>query len=140
MGRKVLLWNSFICSMGIVPFFRRQGGDSRPPQGAVSQIVNSITLSRRRNKGKGEALAKKANDFGPLLRVTCGASVGRGDRTPPLASWSPCRRQAPFRPAGKGVVSRQSPLVPEYLPPRVGADLCVRPRMGPATERVRADT
>ena len=34
----------------------------------------------------------------------------------------------------------QFPLSPERFPHRVGADLCVRPRMGPVKNRVRADT
>ena len=31
-------------------------------------------------------------------------------------------------------------MVPERLPPRVGADLCVRPRIDPAKNHIRADT
>ena len=50
-------------------------------------------------------------------------------RTPPWAGPLPffCRGRAPSRPAGKGAISRQFPLVPKRLPHRVGADLCVRP-------------
>ena len=78
--------------------------------------------------------------IGPLLGTTCGASVGRGDLTPP--------RTPPVHPVGGGL--RPAPpersvfapisLFPEYLSHRVGADLCVRPRMGPAKNRPRADT
>ena len=53
---------------------------------------------------------------------------------------SPCRGRAPPRPAGEGVVSRRFPLVPERLPHRVGADLCVRPWAGPVKDRGRDDT
>ena len=48
------------------------------------------------------------------------------------------RRQA-ARPAGEGIVPRQFPLVPKRSPPRVGADLCVRPPPLRVT-RPRADT
>ena len=37
-------------------------------------------------------------------------------------------------------MSRRFPLVPERLPHRVGADLCVRPWTGHVRKHVRADT
>ena len=52
---------------------------------------------------------------------------------------SPRRGRAPSRPAGKGIVPHQFPLVPKRSPPRVGADLCVRPPPLRVT-RPRADT
>ena len=78
--------------------------------------------------------------IGPLL---CTASVASVALTPP--SWT--HRPAP-PPVGGGLrpaplarsVSAPIPVAPERLPPRVGADLCVRPWAGPARDRVRADT
>ena len=78
--------------------------------------------------------------IGPLLRTTCVAPVGRGDHTPPRTPPLPPRRgRAPSRPAGKGIVPHQFPLVPKRSPPRIGADLCVRPPPLRVT-RPRADT
>ena len=45
-----------------------------------------------------------------------------------------------LRPARKAFVLHQFSLVPEYLPPCVGADLCVRPDMPLRGTRSRADT
>ena len=79
--------------------------------------------------------------IGPLLGTTSVAPVGRGDLTPPLVhSCSPCRGRALSHPAGMVRFCANSRWFRNTSPPRVGADLCVRPRMGPATERVRADT
>ena len=82
---------------------------------------------------------------GPLLGTTCDAPVGRGDHTPPpqipfrnLAGGSHTpgapRRRSPCSAPRWGNVRFpcQFPLSPERFPHRVGADLCVRPRTGPA--------
>ena len=79
--------------------------------------------------------------IGPLLGTTSVAPVGRGDHTPPQAPPLPPvgggLRPAPL---GKASVLRQFPLVRNTSPPRVGADLCVRPLADSARNRVRADT
>ena len=65
--------------------------------------------------------------IGPLLSTTCGASVGRGVTTPrrkPHCSDSPGRGRAPSRPAGKGVVLHQYPLVRNAPPSRRGGPMC----------------
>ena len=70
--------------------------------------------------------------IGPLLHTTSVAPVGRGDHTPPSVHSRSPRWQGPS--------SRQFSVGSERLPHRVGADLCVRPRTGPAKNCVRADT
>ena len=85
--------------------------------------------------------------IGPSLHTTCGASVGRGDHTPPpprhprrLPARPPCSRgRAPSRPVGK-VRFRANFRWFGTLPHRVGADLCVRPETPPPRTRPRADT
>ena len=77
--------------------------------------------------------------IGPSLGTTCVAPVGRGDLTPPRTPPLLCRGRAPSRPAENGAISRQFPLVPKRSPPRVGADLCVRPPPLRVTH-TRADT
>ena len=59
---------------------------------------------------------------------------------PPSCPGPLCMGRAPPRPARKAFVLHQFSLVPEYLPPRVGADLCVRPDTSLHGTRVRADT
>ena len=52
----------------------------------------------------------------PLLGTTCGASVGRGDYTPPSCSAPPVGGGLRPAPLGKASVLRQFPLVPEHHP------------------------
>ncbi len=59
---------------------------------------------------------------------------------PPSCPGPLCMGRAPPRPARKAFVLHQFSLVPEYLPPRVGADLCVRPDTSLHGTRSRADT
>ena len=54
--------------------------------------------------------------IGPLLRITSVAPVGQGDHNPPRTPPLLCRGRAPSRPAEKGAISRQFPLVPKRLP------------------------
>ena len=106
---------------------RRYPGQSRQPSATSRRARRPGVPSLVPPRGVGaDAYGRR----GPHLR-----------RTPPLGhSRSPRRGRAPSRPAGKGVVSRRFPLVPERLPHRVGADLCIRPRTGPVKDRGRADT
>ena len=61
----------------------------------------------------------------PLLGTTCGASVGRGDYTPPSCSAPPVGGRLRPAPLGKASVLRQSPLVPKRLPtPCRGGPMC----------------
>ena len=63
--------------------------------------------------------------IGPLLGTTCGASVGRGDYTPPSCSAPPVGGGLRPAPLGKASVLRQFPLVPEHLPiSRRGGPMC----------------
>ena len=79
--------------------------------------------------------------IGPLLHTTCGASVGRGDLTPPPQVCSNASVGGGLRPAPLGEVRFRVNFRYFGTPsPRVGADLCVRPWAGPAKDRGRADT
>ena len=82
--------------------------------------------------------------IGPLLRTTCGASVERGNYTPPFLDAPPCSappcRGRGLRPAPWPSLLRQFLLALGYLSDRVGADLCVRPDTLSRGTRSRADT
>ena len=65
--------------------------------------------------------------IGPPLDPTSVAPVGRGDFTPPNPPCSaPCRGRAPSRPT-RPLFPANPRWFPNASPPRVGADLCVRP-------------
>ena len=66
--------------------------------------------------------------IGPLLRITCGASVGRGDHTPPPRPVGGGLRPAP---PGKAPLHANSRCFLNASPHCVGADSCVRPRTPP---------
>ena len=94
----------------------------------------SATTRRARRPGEPSLVPPQGvgadTYIGPSLGTTCVAPVGRGDHTPPpgcSARWGR-HRSAPIP------VGSQTPP-----PPRVGADLCVRPPPLRVT-RPRADT
>ena len=101
---------------------RRYPGQSRQPSATSRRARRPGVPSLVPPRGVGaDAYGRR----GPHLR-----------RTPPLGhSRSPRRGRAPSRPAGKGVVSRRFPLVPEHLPTSCrGGPVCPPvdgPREGP---------
>ena len=78
--------------------------------------------------------------IGPPLDPTSVAPVGRGDFTLPNPPCSaPCRGRAPSRPT-RPLFPANPRWFPNASPPRVGADLCVRPDTPFYGTRTRADT